>query len=288
MDRPANQVAPTSIPVIVTVAPTGPLATTAQNDSLPVTPEQIAVAATRAHAAGASVVHVHVRDEQQRPSADLDTARRTLELIRDSSPIHIQLSTGVGFGVPFEDRARLVELRPTMATLNPCTMSFGTGEFFNPPDKVQALALRMRELGIRPELEVYDTGHLEACLRLLDEGVLEAPLQFSLVMGVRGGMAANPRNLVHLIDRLPPGSIWQVITIGRPNLEMTAIGLAMGGNARAGLEDTLWLRRGEPATNDSLVTRLVEVTRTLDRRPSTVEETAATLRLRTDPVPGEG
>ncbi len=102
------------------------------------------------------------------------------------------MSTGVGLDVPFEEREKLVELRPRMATLNPCTMSFGDGEFRNPPAGVRRLAARMRDLGVKPELEIYDTGHLEACLRLHDEGLLDEPLQFSIVLGVRGGMAATP------------------------------------------------------------------------------------------------
>jgi beta-keto acid cleavage enzyme len=196
---PPPQAGPQGPAAILTIAPTGPVATTAQNPALPVTPEQIAACATRAYHAGAAVIHVHLRDEQQRPTADLDIARRTLDLIRDGSPIHIQLSTGVGFGVPFTDRARLAELQPTMATLNPCSMSFGNGEFSNPPELVRRLAARMRELGVRPELEIYDTGHLDVCLQLHDEGILEPPLQFSMVMGVRGGMAATARNLVHMV-----------------------------------------------------------------------------------------
>ncbi len=201
--------------VVVTVAPTGPIATKADNPHLPTSPEEIAEAVADAYRAGASVAHIHLRDEHQRPTADLDIARRTIGLIAERCPVLIQLSTGVGLGVPFEERERLVELRPRMATLNPCSMSFGDGEFRNPPDKVRRLAARMRDLGIKPELEIYDTGHLEACLRLWQEGLLAEPLQFSLVLGVRGGMAATADNLLTMVRRLPPGAIWQVIAIGR-------------------------------------------------------------------------
>jgi uncharacterized protein (DUF849 family) len=251
--------------VAITVAPTGPVATTADNPSLPTTPEEIADAVAEAYEAGAAVAHVHLRDAQQRPTADLGIGRRVMELIAERCPILVQLSTGVGLDVPFEERAELVELRPRMATLNPCSMSFGAGQFLNPPDGVRRLAARMRDLGVLPELEVYDTGHLEACLRLRDEGLLPERLQFSLVLGVRGGMAATADNLLTMVRRLPADAIWQVIAIGRSNLELTAIGLALGGNARAGLEDTLHLRRGVLADgNLPLVERTVALARHLD------------------------
>ena len=148
------------------------------------------------------------------------------------------MSTGVGLTVPFEERAKLVELRPRMATLNPCSMSFADGSSATRRIAVRRLAGRMRELDVKPELEIYDTGHLDACLRLWQEGLLAEPLQFSIVLGVRGGMAATADNLLTMVRRLPPEAIWQVIAIGRANLELTAMGLALGGNARTGMEDT--------------------------------------------------
>ena len=265
---------------VITIATTGPIAFKTDNPSLPTQPEEIADAVVEGYQAGAAIAHIHVRDEQDRPTADLGIARRTIDLISERCPILIQLSTGVGLSVPFEEREALVELRPRMATLNPCSMSFGAGEFLNPPDGVRRLAGRMRELGVKPELEIYDTGHLDACLRLLDEGLLAEPLQFSIVLGVRGGMAATPQNLMMMVDRLPKGAVWQVIAIGRPNLELTAIGLALGGNARAGLEDTLYLRKGELARGNSpLVRRAVELARALDRPVADVKQAEALLSL---------
>jgi 3-keto-5-aminohexanoate cleavage enzyme len=267
-------------PAVLTTALTGPLATKADNPALPVTPEEIAAAARDAHEAGAAVVHVHLRDADERPTADLETARRVVGLIEDACPALIQLSTGVGVGVDLEERSKLVEVRPRMATLNVCSMTFGSAEFSNPPDGVRRLAYRMRELGVKPELELYDGGHLEMALALHAEGLLEEPLQFSLVMGVLGGMAATPANLVALIDRIPAGSVWQVIGIGRHNLAMTAIGLAMGGNARTGMEDTLLIRRGQPATgNGELTARLATTATALDRPPATVEQAIEALQL---------
>jgi uncharacterized protein (DUF849 family) len=265
---------------VITVATTGPIATKADNPALPTTPEEIAAEVAAAYHAGASVAHIHLRDEAQRPTADLGLARQVMDLIAARCPILVQMSTGVGLDVPYTERARLVELRPRMATLNPCSMSFGAGEFRNPPLEVRRLAGRMRELGVKPELEIYDTGHLEACLRLHDEGLLDGPLQFSIVLGVNGGMAATADNLITMVRRLPAGAIWQVIAIGRANLELTAIGLALGGNARAGMEDALYLRKGELAPgNRPLVERAVQLARDLDRTVASVAQAEALLGL---------
>lgn len=266
--------------VVVTVAPTGPIAFKSDNPSLPTQPEEIAIAVEEGYRLGASVAHIHLRDEDDQPTADLGIARRVMDLIAQRCPILIQMSTGVGLSVPFEEREKLVELRPRMATLNPCSMSFGRGEFRNPPDGVRRLAARMRELDVKPELEIYDTGHVDACLRLLHEGLLAEPLQFSIVLGIQGGAAATPDNLINIVRRLPPKSIWQIIAIGRANLELTAIGLALGGNARAGMEDTLYLRKGEMTTGNSpLVARTIQLVRDLDLGIASVEETEALLNL---------
>ncbi|WP_382309785.1 3-keto-5-aminohexanoate cleavage protein [Herbiconiux sp. UC225_62] len=258
---------------IITVAPTGPIATKQDNPSLPTQPAEIAQAVAEAYELGAAVAHVHLRDERDRPTADLQIARRTIGLIQDSCPILIQLSTGVGLSVPFEEREALVELAPAMATLNPCSMSFGSAEFRNPPKDVRRLAGRMQEIGVKPELEIYDTGHLDECLRLQDEGLLDGRLQFSIVLGVRGGMAATANNLLSIVDRLPGDSVWQVIAIGRQNLELTTIGLALGGNARAGLEDALYVGRGQLSDGNSpLVSRAVTIAHDLNRGVATVAD----------------
>ncbi len=265
--------------IVITVAPTGPIATKADNAHLPTTPEEIANDVHAAYQAGAAVAHIHLRDADQRPTADLGIARRVMDLIEEKCPILIQMSTGVGLTVPFEEREKLVELRPRMATLNPCSMSFGEGEFLNPPKGVRRLAARMRELDVKPELEIYDTGHLDACLRLYEEGLLAEPLQFSIVLGVRGGMAATPDNLMMMVRRLPPGCIWQIIAIGKSNLELTAMALALGGNARAGLEDCLYLRKGVLARNLALVERTAVLAQALQLPLADVAETEKRLQL---------
>lgn len=270
--------------LVITAAPTGPIASTKENPALPTQPQEIAEAATRAFEAGAAVVHVHLRDENERPTADLKIAERTIGLIREQSPILIQLSTGVGLDTPFEDREKLVELKPRMATLNPCSMSFGAGEFRNPPAGVRRLAARMQELGVKAELEIYDMGHVAVCLSLFEEGLLAEPLQFSIVMGVKGGMAATVDNLLFAVRQLPKGAVWQAIVIGRPHFELTAVAMALGGNARTGMEDTLYLRRGDLApNNESLVARLAGTARTLEKSIATVQEAELEFALGADP-----
>lgn len=266
--------------VIITAALTGPIGMKSDNPGLPVTPKEIAVAAREAYEAGASVVHVHVRDANGLPTADLDIARETLERIGAACPVLAQLSTGVGGGTPLDQRAKLVELKPRMASLNVCSMTFGDVEFSNPPAGVRRLAARMRELNIKAELEVYDSGHVDVCLQLLKEGLLVEPLQFSIVMGIRGGMSATLENLLNTVKRLPTGAAWQAIAVGRPNLEIAVAAMTQGGNARTGLEDTLYLSKGKLAPNNaSLVSRLVSIAKLLDREPATVEESRAMLKL---------
>ena len=267
--------------IAVTVAPTGPIAYKSDSPYLPTQPEEIAAAVAEAYQAGAAVAHIHLRDENDVPTADPKIAQRTMDLIADRCPILIQLSTGVGLDVPYEDRAALVELRPRMATLNPCSMTFGNSEFRNPPAEVRKLAQRMHDIGVKPELEIYDTGHLDAGLRLRDDGLLpDEPLQVSIVLGVQGGMAATADNLLMLVRRLPAGTVWQVIAIGKANLQLTAMALALGGNARAGLEDGLYLRKGELSPgNLPLVQRTIRLVADLDETVATVDETVDILNL---------
>jgi uncharacterized protein (DUF849 family) len=265
-------------PVVITAAVDGPVATQADNSNIPATPEEFAKVAKEVYEAGASVIHIHTRNKQGQSSADYDCAKDILDAIHASCPILTQLSTGGFF--PLEERARLVELKPRMASLNICTMTFGSTVFQNPPDMVRKVASRMMELGVKAELEVYDTGHIDYALQLLKEGVLVEPLQFSIVLGVQGGAAATPENLLSMISRIPKGAIWQVIGVGsRANLQLTSIGIAMGGNARTGLEDLLYISKGVLADNVTLVKRLVNVAKALEREPATVEQTEQMLQL---------
>jgi 3-keto-5-aminohexanoate cleavage enzyme len=264
---------------IITAALTGPVATKADNPGMPGSVAEIAADAKAAYGAGAAVIHIHLRDDDGNMTVDLDVARRTVEAVRATCPGIVQLSTG-GLAFTYEDRMNMVEAKPAMATLNPCTMTFGPAEFRNPPTQMMELAARMIELGVKPEVEIYDTGHLEMMLYLVHKGLLVEPLQVSFVMGVRGGMKGDPTLLAYLVRELPEGTSWQVIAVAKANLPMTTIGLAMGGNARTGMEDTLTLERGVLATsNVQLVERLVRIARSLQQAPATVAEVVERLKL---------
>ncbi len=264
---------------IITAALTGPVATKADNPGLPGNVPEIAAAAKSSYEAGAAVIHIHLRDDRGEMTADLDVAKRTVEAVREVCPGIVQLSTG-GLQFTYEERMRLVEARPAMATLNPCTMTFGMAEFKNPPKQMMELAARMIELGVKPEVEIYDTGHLDYMLYLLKKELLVEPLQVSFVMGVHGGMRGDPALLSWLVGELPEGTSWQVIGVAKTNLPMTTIGLAMGGNARTGMEDTLVLEKGVPAeSNAQLVERLVRIARSVQREPAGVAEVIERLKL---------
>jgi uncharacterized protein (DUF849 family) len=271
---------------IITAALTGPVATKADNPGLPGTVAEIAEAARTSYEAGAAVIHIHLRDDDGNMTADLGVARRTVEAVREVCPGVVQLSTG-GLQFTYEERMRLIQARPAMATLNPCTMTFGAAEFKNPPKQMMELAAQMIEMGVKPEVEIYDTGHLDMMLYLLHKELLVEPLQVSFVMGVRGGMRGDPALLSWLVRELPPGTSWQVIAVARTNLPMTTIGLAMGGNARTGMEDTLTLEKGVPAeSNAQLVERLVRIARSLQHEPATVAEVVERLKLHPELVHG--
>jgi uncharacterized protein (DUF849 family) len=262
---------------IITASLTGPAATKKDSPAMPGSPEEIAASAKGAYEAGAAVIHIHLRDKDDF-TTDLDVAGRTVDLVREKCPGIVQLSTGGGF--PYEDRMKIVEAKPAMASLNPATMTIGEIEFRNPPKQMLQLAARMRELGVKAEVEIYDTGHLGLMLDLLKRDLLTEPLQVSFVMGVKGGMPADPMLLSYLVRELPPNTSWQVIAISKANLPLTTIGLAMGGNARTGLEDTLYVRPKELASsNAQLVEQLVGVARSLNLQLATVDEVVERLKL---------
>ena len=256
-------------PVIITVAPTGPLTTRDDHPGLPLTPAEIGAAVAEASEAGAAIAHIHARDEDGRPTADPATYAAIVDEIRSRCEIVVQASTGVGLDVPPSERLEIVasgRLDVSMATLNPASMTFGTGVFENPPPFVESLAHAMNDRGIHPELEVYDLGHVRICLELVREGLIREPLQFSFVMGVRGGMPGDPALLPMLTSMLPEGAIWQAIGIGRAQLPLSFAALAMGGNVRVGFEDIVYFRKGELAeSNAQFVRRAVELVRAAGR-----------------------
>lgn len=268
-------------PVIITVAPTGPLTTRANHPELPVTPEEIGRAVAEAAEAGAAVAHVHARGPDELPTADPATYAQIAREIRQRCDIVVQASTGVGLEVSCEDRLQIIasgEVDVTLATLNPASMTFGQGTFSNPPWFVERLAEEMRRRGIQPELEIYDFGHVGLCTDLVRRGLVRGPLQFSFVMGVRGGMPGDPALLPTLISMLPDGAIWQAIGIGRAQLPLSFAALALGGNIRVGFEDNVYFHKGQLAeSNAQFVRRAVELVHAAGREVATPQYVRARL-----------
>lgn len=272
-----------SDPVVITVAPTGPLTTRAQHPQVPLTPHEIGVAVAEAAAAGAAVAHIHARDEAGEPTADPAIYAQIVAEIRARCDIVIQASTGVGLRVPVEQRLGILDgtvVDVPMATLNPASMTFGQGTFHNPPEFVEQLANRIRERGMHPELEVYDVGHVRLCLDLVKAGLIEEPLQFSFVMGVRGGMPGDPALLPMLRMALPAGAAWQAIGVGASQLPLTFSAIALGGNVRVGFEDNVYWAKGELApSNAQLVGRAAALCAIAERPIATPADVRKRLHL---------
>lgn len=258
---------------IITVAPVGAEATREGNPNLPLTPEEIVQATVEAWQEGASIVHLHVRDSRGEPSHDKEIFRKVIAGIKKTCDIIIQVSTGGGVGMSPEERSGPLELEPEMATLTTGTVNFGPDVFMNPYPLIVAFAGRMKERGIKPEIEVFDNGMLDTALVLVKKGIISLPLHFDFVLGVPGAMAPTARNLVHLVDGIPEGCTWSVAGIGRHELSLGTMALAMGGHVRVGFEDNLYYEKGAPAkSNAQLVERIARLGRELGRPPATPTE----------------
>jgi uncharacterized protein (DUF849 family) len=270
--------------VFITCAVTGAGDTTGSSDRVPVTPEQIAGAAIDAARAGAAVVHIHVRDPRTgRGSRDVALYREVFERVRASAvdPV-INLTAGMGGDLvlggvdaplPLDDDGtdlagadeRLVhvaELRPEICTLDCGSMNFAAGGDYvmtNTPAMLAAMARRVQQLGVRPELEVFDAGHLVMVKDLIRDGLIDEPALIQLCMGIRYGAPADPLGFLALVNQLPPGAVFSAFSIGRLQLPYVALAAIAGGNVRVGLEDNLYLARGQLATNAELVERAVTI-----------------------------
>ena len=261
-------------PLILTCAITGAETTRERQPALPITPEEQAQAAFEAAQAGASVIHLHVREDDGRPTQRIERFEESMRAIRARVPgIIIQISTGGAVGESVENRMKPLALKPEMASLNIGTMNFGEDVFWNHPKDVRALAARMRELGIAPELEIYEAGMLETVLRLRKEGVLADPLNVQFVLGVPGGMSGDLRNLTHMISLLPDGVHWGVAGIGRYQLPLAVHALMLGGHVRVGLEDNIFYHKGVLArSNAELVARVARIAAEVGRPIATREQ----------------
>lgn len=270
--------------VFITCAVTGAGETTAKSDKVPVTPQQIADSAIDAAKAGAAIAHIHVRDPLTgRGCRRLDLYTEVVERIRASgTDVIINLTAGMGGDLVLggveqvlpldaagtdmagatERLEHVARLRPEMCTLDCGTMNFSSGGDYimaNTPSVLRAMAAQVRALGVRPELEVFDTGHLVMVKDLVGAGLIDNPLLIQFCMGIAYGAPDDPTTLLALVHQLPAGAIFSAFAIGRMQLPYVAMAALAGGNVRVGLEDNIYLSRGRMATNAELVARAVTI-----------------------------
>ena len=277
---------PTAFPpnaLIISAATTGSWPTKAQNPNVPTTPEEIAQAAIECGEAGAAIVHIHVRDDDERVTCDPERYARVRELVEAAgSDVVINMSTGGGAGTTSdEERMAPVALAPEIASFDCGSVNFGERVFVNSPSFLRELAQRMKAHGVKPEIECFEPGHIWNALRLIDEGLLEPPFWFQFVLGVRGGSPPEVKQLLHMVEMLPEGVYWSVCGIGRAQLPLGMAAMAMGGHVRTGLEDNIWYYKGELAqSNAQLVARVARIARELGRPLATPAQVRALLGLR--------
>jgi 3-keto-5-aminohexanoate cleavage enzyme len=276
-------------PAIVTCSISGAVANREQCPAIPYTPEEYAAEAKRAVDEGATMIHIHARTPEGVPSFEIEDFRAITEAIRGAvDDVIVNYSTGA-IGVPIEKRiAYLRELRPDVAALNMSSMNYAKYSsrrkefvfntvFENSFDTIVEFLTAMNEIGIRPEHECFDSGHLANLYPLIDMGLLSEPLQIDCVMGVTGGILPTPRNLSHMADQVPGGpegrNNWGVIGISRDQWRLVAASAALGGNVRVGLEDNFYLPDGSMArSNGDLIARARRIVEDIGRRVATVGE----------------
>jgi uncharacterized protein (DUF849 family) len=259
---------------IITCAVSGAVANKQQCPGIPYTPEEYAKEVRRARDAGASMVHIHAREPNGTPTVAVKHYRAiTQAILADTPDIVVNFSTG-WVGLPMAERVdHIVQLRPEVGALNMGSLNYARYSpkrkafvfnfvFQNDFDDIVFLLQRMNEAGVKPECECFDVGHVESVEPLVDLGVLQPPIQFSLIHGVLGGIRATARNLAHMASVVPAGSTWGVIAVSREQWMMAAAAAALGGNVRVGFEDNFYLPSGEMAfSNGELVEAAAQIVR---------------------------
>lgn len=268
--------------LIITAAICGAEVTKDDNPNLPVTPEELAQAAYDAEQAGASIIHIHVRDENGNPTQSEEVFREVFEKIKAKGcQAIIQPSTGGAVGMSADERLQPLNLKPEMATLSTGSVNFGNDVFLNSPEYIEIFAKRMKEFGVKPEIEVFEVGMIKNALRLVRKGLVEAPLHFDFVMGVPGGIPGDVDDLLHLVNKIPEGSTWTVAGIGRHELPLAMMSIIMGGHVRVGFEDNIFYKKGELAkSNAQLVERIVRIAKETGREIATPDEAREILHIK--------
>ncbi|MGI8722200.1 MAG: 3-keto-5-aminohexanoate cleavage protein [Geodermatophilaceae bacterium] len=268
---------------LITVAPTGAESSKADVPALPVTLDELVATARGAEAIGAAVIHVHIRDDQARPSLDLGRLRDTVAALRDETSLIVQLSTGGSVSDPEENRLRVLEAAPDAASCSMGTVNFGRDVFLNRWDFIVELHVRMRDAEVVPEYEIFDLGQLTTLQRLLDK---HGPpygehIHVDLVMGVPGGMPGTAHALVAAVGVLPAGATFAATGVGRTSIPVMLAALSAGGHLRVGMEDTLTYAPGEPVRdNTQLVARAAGMAKIAQRPPMSVADARTLLGVR--------
>jgi 3-keto-5-aminohexanoate cleavage enzyme len=245
------------------------------------TPIEIAIAAEECARAGASIVHVHARNPDGSPTQDKETYRQIIQAIKARCDVIVQVSSGGAVGMTPQERLAPVTLVPEMATLSMGTVNFGGDVFMNHPADMEVFAKAMQQHGVKPELEIFDTGMLTTANRWLKKGLLTGPLHFDFVLGIPGGMAGTPEALMYLKSQLPEGATWTVAGIGAAQLPLGTLAILLGGHVRVGFEDNVYYRKGELAvSNAQLVARIARISTELGRAVATPDEARRLLGIK--------
>lgn len=262
--------------LIITVATTGSVPRKKDTPHVPVTPDEIAETAYLCEQEGASIIHVHCRDEDEGPTSRLDIFQETVDKIRKRTKLIVMTSTSGIAGQTDADRSAPLKTGPEMGSLTTGTLNFAGRKpsivYVNTIETIQFLAKTMHDLGIKPELEAFDVGFIQQGKKLIEAGLVREPSHFQLVMGVDGGVPATPANLIHMRNELPSTATYVVAGMSRMQLPMTTMAILLGGHVRVGLEDNLYLKKGVLARNEELVARARHLADDLQREVATPDE----------------
>ncbi len=270
--------------LIITAAITGSRITRDIAPHIPYTPEEIVQSSIECWNAGASIVHIHVRDPKTGlGTQDFTLFQQVVNRLREQTDLVLCLTTsGIpGRNLPTKERLIPLELEPELASLDAGSINLGKGVFSNPPDFLDEAAKRMKEKGVKPEIEIFDSGMIVTALRMQQEGKLDEPLHFQFVLGTPSGAPATHKSFLHLYEHISKKSTWSIIGIGKSHLPMSMIGLTMGGHVRVGMEDNIYYDKGALATsNAQFVERIVRISKAYGREVACPDDTRTILGLR--------
>ncbi len=270
--------------LIITAAITGSRITRDIAPHIPYTPEEIVQSSIECWNAGASIVHIHVRDPKTGlGTQDFTLFQKVVNRLREQTDLVLCLTTsGIpGRNLPTKERLIPLELEPELASLDAGSINLGKGVFSNPPDFLDEAAKRMKEKGVKPEIEIFDSGMIVTALRMQQEGKLDEPLHFQFVLGTPSGAPATHKSFLHLYEHISKKSTWSIIGIGKSHLPMSMIGLTMGGHVRVGMEDNIYYDKGVLATsNAQFVERIVRIAKAYGREVASPDDTRTILALR--------